>query len=223
MELAQTVAQNWRAVDAVTLTYCESVARILKERHAEMTQAKGGLKQTKKRTPKKTSSAVAAVTPIPVHSAAITEDEEKVPCRRTSSNSAPMEMPAARYNEMIDTSFTSAPAIFNDDNVANPPPESASECVVQTRYCYWSDRLPSTPTIVSRTSMNENDEASNQSEQYQDENIMPSENLPDMLLSVHPEGLNGSLDAMPSTDDMWIEGCDDFDELLTFNIENPFF
>jgi hypothetical protein len=34
--LAQTVASNWRSVDTVTLSYCKSVAQVLKERHAEL-------------------------------------------------------------------------------------------------------------------------------------------------------------------------------------------
>ena len=34
--LAQTVASNWRVVDADTLSYCNSVAKLLKKRHAEL-------------------------------------------------------------------------------------------------------------------------------------------------------------------------------------------
>lgn len=34
--LARTVAQNWRVVDDITLSYCKSVAQIIKERHVEL-------------------------------------------------------------------------------------------------------------------------------------------------------------------------------------------
>ena len=40
VSLAQTVAENWRVVDTITLNYCKTVAQIIKERHTELT--KGG-------------------------------------------------------------------------------------------------------------------------------------------------------------------------------------
>ena len=39
--LARTVAQNWKAADNVTKDYCNTVARILKERYGELTQLRG--------------------------------------------------------------------------------------------------------------------------------------------------------------------------------------
>ena len=56
MELAQTVALNWRSVDEVTLSYCKSVARIVKEWHeSELTQATGGLQSNAKHTASRTA------------------------------------------------------------------------------------------------------------------------------------------------------------------------
>jgi hypothetical protein len=56
VELAQTVALNWRSVDEVTLSYCKSVARIVKEWHeSELTQANGGLQSNAKHTASRTA------------------------------------------------------------------------------------------------------------------------------------------------------------------------
>jgi hypothetical protein len=40
-ELAWTVATNWKSADKETKDYCLAVARILKERHTEMTKVGG--------------------------------------------------------------------------------------------------------------------------------------------------------------------------------------
>ena len=56
MELAQTVALNWRSVDEVTLSYCKLVAQIVKEWHeSELTQANGGLQSNAKHTALRTA------------------------------------------------------------------------------------------------------------------------------------------------------------------------
>ena len=41
-ELSLTVAANWNSADNETKNYCQEVARILKERHTELTKV-GGL------------------------------------------------------------------------------------------------------------------------------------------------------------------------------------
>jgi len=56
VELAQTVALNWRSVDEVTLSYCKLVAQIVKEWHeSELTQANGGLQSNAKHTALRTA------------------------------------------------------------------------------------------------------------------------------------------------------------------------
>lgn len=40
-DLAQTVANNWKTVDDVTKEYCQTVARIIRERHAVLSRTKG--------------------------------------------------------------------------------------------------------------------------------------------------------------------------------------
>ena len=39
-DLARTVAANWKSADKDTKDYCSTVARILKERHTELSEAK---------------------------------------------------------------------------------------------------------------------------------------------------------------------------------------
>ena len=57
-ELAKTVAVSWRVVDTDTLSYCQAVAQIIKERHAELTKAaRGVLKPKRKKKENKNKNA----------------------------------------------------------------------------------------------------------------------------------------------------------------------
>ena len=70
--LARTVASNWRVVDAITLSYCNSVAKVLKERHVELVnkfrllpQYPKEQQQKKKESTKPTTiTTAAATTPV---------------------------------------------------------------------------------------------------------------------------------------------------------------
>ena len=68
--LARAVAFNWRLVDTVTLSYCKSVAQVIKERHAELANKFRSelplqhpkVQQKKKESTKPTTMTMAAVT-----------------------------------------------------------------------------------------------------------------------------------------------------------------
>ena len=91
--LAQTVASNWRLVDSVTLSYCKSVAEIIKVRHAELTRgaSQEGLQQNKKM--KKMQSkmmtakkAPASAGPMALSSFLEEEAQEGPPCNSPPSS-----------------------------------------------------------------------------------------------------------------------------------------
>jgi hypothetical protein len=121
--LAQTVASNWRVVDAITLSYCKLVAQLLKERHAELTQDSKGLrKMTKKKI---TSSAAEERT---VLSISLTE-EESIPYRHNPCSTSPFNKDSTTLDGPMPcsavTPVASLPTVFHDNSMVYHPQECA--------------------------------------------------------------------------------------------------
>ena len=112
--LARTVASNWRVVDATTVSYCKSVAQLLKERHVELTKGGRSMKKTKKES---TSRATKESTALSI---SVTETERVSyrhnPCSSTPSykdtitSVGPMPITCS-----VVTPVASDPPIFDDN------------------------------------------------------------------------------------------------------------
>jgi hypothetical protein len=169
------VASNWRAIDEVTFSYCNSVAQLIKERHAELlSQACGGGGLQQKKQPKQEGK----MTKAPSPTGAVSEDEELEELEEEEEE----ERSPDRTPQFSENTITAADMLVRLSNIpaAVTPTSSAPRIFHENavHQYYWNGQHGSMSTNDSNVTL----EGERSSEQSAHDGIVQLENCHDLLL-----------------------------------------
>ena len=192
-ELARTVALNWQVVDTVTLSYCKTVARLIKERHSELIKNFGGALQPQQQKKKNQRASTKH------KSSKLNIAKEKGSRRSLSCKSPP---PATETIDIISNTSIVSP----DTSVAINAKDATmlqQECSLKQQL--WIDQITSMPFKSATTPLNQKEQTSL--------DIHGSMQLEENPTTLHTSNvITPPAPAMPPID---LENNDDFDEVST--------
>ena len=184
------MASNWRTIDEVTLSYCKSVALLIKERHAELlSQSCGGLQQKIQPNQEEKTTKAPSPTGVVNEEEVANEDDEEEENEEENEERRPDRTPQFSDVLMLMPNVpaavspsSSAPAIFHENAVHQD---------------YWNGT-----THDSDVSLGE--QLSEQS--AHDDGVVQHENCHDLLLH---QSMNDPLPLEQVVHNWWVKYGDD--------------